>query len=118
MTAEYEIQHNAILVYEDAGFGGKYTKANAGQCKFEGWTTAGKNRYKVIRNANKEGRKTEDSAKLEAAILAQIRHNLGIQAATYAELKKSLKRKRVEDSEEEVEDVDGDGDIFMDDDEE
>ena len=111
------VEGNCVIVYEADGYGGEYTKPNAGQAKYEGWTKEGKARFKVLRKLNKDGRASANNNHLEQAILSQVRAHLNITASTPEELKRSLKRKRVVDDDDEGE-LDEDGEIFQDSDEE
>ena len=72
------VEGNCVIVYEADGYGGEYTKPNAGQAKYEGWTKEGKARFKVLRKLNKDGGASANNNHLEQAILSQVRAHLNI----------------------------------------
>ena len=87
------VHGNQVIVWQDMGYSALYTAPDSGQAKWGGWTLEGLKAYKDLQSKNKAACATPESAALEAKILELVRKKNGCQAATYAEEKKSAKRK-------------------------
>jgi hypothetical protein len=74
----------------DPGFVGKYTKADAGQQKFGGWSIEGLKRFKELTKLNKEARARPGTKQLEMTVLAALRADQGIEGGSWEAYKKHL----------------------------
>ena len=77
-----------VNVETDPTFLGTYTKTDAGQKKFGGWSNEGLKRYKELYFLNKEARKKATTPALEQEILDALRAENGIEAETWEDQRK------------------------------
>ena len=94
-----------VNVKEDPAFLGKYTKSDAGQKKFGGWSSEGLQLYKELMAKNKEARQKPTTKALEAEILEMLRTENVIQGDNWEEHKKLLAGETPET--EAMEEIDG-----------
>ena len=94
-----------VNVNDDPGFLGKYTKSDAGQKKFGGWSAEGLQLYKELVAKNKEARQKPTTKALEAEILEMLRTENDIQGDNWEEHKKLLAGETPET--EAMEEIDG-----------
>ena len=80
-----------VNVKTDPEYMGKYTKVDAGNKKFGGWTQEGLLLYKNLVKDNKIGRAKDTTTKLEKEILDMIRKKHNVQGNTYEEYQQHLK---------------------------
>ena len=79
---------HVINTTEDPNAVGKYTKQDAGQRKFGGWTKDGLQKYMELVKLNKEGWKKATTPTLEDEILQRLREKHKIQEDNWAEYKR------------------------------
>ena len=78
-----------IDVSQDQSFVGVYTRADAGQKKFGGWSADGLRKYKELMDLNKAARAKATTQALEEEILAKLRQDNAITGDTWEEHKKA-----------------------------
>jgi hypothetical protein len=78
-----------VDVRSDPDFLGVYTRSDAGQKKFGGWSAEGLQKYKELIKLNKEGRAKETTPGLEDEVLAQLRTDNEIVGDNWEDHKKA-----------------------------
>jgi hypothetical protein len=87
--ASHKAGTTIVDVRTEPDFLGVYTRSDAGQKKFGGWSAEGLKKYKELVQLNKEGRAKDTTPALEAEVLAQLRMNNGIVGDNWEDHKKA-----------------------------
>ena len=88
-TATAKANTTIINVNDNPDYLGKYTKTDAGQRKFGGWSAEGLNVFKELTLKNKEARAKATTPALEQEILDKLRKANEITGDTWEEYKKA-----------------------------
>ena len=82
-----------VNLQTDPDFVGVYTKSDAGQTKFGGWSSEGLQRYKELVQWNREARQFGQTPELEQEILDKLRAENGIEGDTWEDQHKKTMSK-------------------------